>query len=86
MPRNKSYIGIVERIYRRNFTDVGMFFWVESIRSYIPTVTIEQAIYGYFKYLCVDDFNIESAMATYSRMKKEYYESQKQKPWNSRRE
>ncbi len=78
MPREKKYIGgIIEKIYRRKFEDIGMYFWVESIRSAVPAVTIEEAIYRFFKYLCIEDFNIESAMSTYSKMKREYYEAAK---------
>ncbi len=78
MPRKPYHIGVIDKIYRRNYADIGMFFWVESIRSVIPTVTIEQGIYGYYRYLCIEDFNIESAMATYSKMKKEFYEAAKE--------
>jgi hypothetical protein len=54
-----------------------MFFWVEAQRRVVPALTIERSIYAYFHFLGIDDFNIESAMATYSRMKKEFYEAQK---------
>lgn len=54
-----------------------MFFWVEGIKSVVPAATIEQCIYAFFHYIGVNDFNIESAMATYSKMKRELYEAAK---------
>jgi len=73
MPRKKGYIGIIDSIYQWAFEDTALYFWVEAQRSIVPAITIEQAIYSYFKYLCIEDFNIESAMATYSRLKKQFY-------------
>ena len=77
MPRKKGYIGIIESIYRWAFDDISLYFWVEAQRSIVPAITIEQAIYSYFKYLCIEDFNIESAIATYSRLKKQFYKPNK---------
>lgn len=77
MPQTKGYIGTIEKIYRRNYEDIGMFFWVEGIRSAVPAATIEQCIYAFFRFVSVEDYNIESAMATYSKMKKELYEAAK---------
>lgn len=54
-----------------------MFFFVEAQRMIVPAVTIEQAVDNYFRYLGVRDFNHDSAVATYSKLKREYYESQK---------
>ena len=47
MPQTKRYIGTIEKIYRRNYEDIGMFFWVEGIRSAVPAATIEQCIYAF---------------------------------------
>lgn len=75
MPSKKKYISIIESFYRHNIEDTGMFFWVEGQRHAVPAVTIERSIYAYFHFMDIEDFNIDSAMATYSRMKKEYYEA-----------
>jgi len=77
MPKEKSYLSIIQRIYKRNYEDIGMFFFVEAQRQIVPMVTIEQAIMNYFKYLRINDCNVESAITTYSRLKKEFYESAK---------
>jgi hypothetical protein len=54
-----------------------MFFFVEAQRQIVPAVTIEQAVDNYFRFLEVKDFNHDSAVATYSKLKREYYQSQK---------
>lgn len=77
MPREKPYIKDIAKIYKRNYEDIGMFFFVEGQRQIVPAVTIEQGIDNYFRLLGIKDFNHDSAMATYTRMKKELYESQK---------
>ena len=77
MPKEKIFTNLIARIYKRNYEDIGMFFFVEAQRQIIPAVTIEQAVDNYFRYLCVKDFNHDSAVATYSKLKREYYESQK---------
>lgn len=75
MPKEKEYTVNIHKIYKRKYEDLGMFFYVEGIRSAVPAVSIEQAILNYFKYLGIEDFNTESAMCTFNRMRKEFYES-----------
>ena len=54
-----------------------MFYFVEGQRHVVPMVTIEQALENFFRYMGIRDFNADSAMTTYSRMKKEFYEAAK---------
>jgi hypothetical protein len=54
-----------------------MFFFVEGQRQVVPAVTIEQAIDNFFRYMCIRDFNHDSAMTTYGRIKKEFNEAAK---------
>jgi hypothetical protein len=77
MPKEKLFTSLIARIYRRNYEDIGMFFYVEAQRDIVPAVTIEQAIDNYFRKIGVKDFNHDSAVATYSKLKREFYESQK---------
>lgn len=77
MPKEKKYLTIIEKIYRRNYEDIGMFFYVEGQKHLVPAITIEQAIYNYFRYVGVDDFNIESTISTYTKLKNEFYEAAK---------
>lgn len=75
MPKEKTYKGAIARIYKRSYEDIGMLFWVEAQRSLVPGVTIERAIDSYYRFIGEKEFNHDSAMTTYSRMKKEFYEA-----------
>ena len=77
MPREKIYKVDLPKIYKRQYEDLGMFFFIEGQRSVGPAISIEKAMYNYFCFMGIEDFNIESSMTTYNRMKKEYYESAK---------
>ena len=77
MPKEKIFTNLIARIYKRNYEDIGMFFFIEAQRMIVPAVTIEQAVDNYFRYLGVRDFNHDSAVATYSKLKREYYEAQR---------
>lgn len=56
---------------------MGMFFFVEAQKQIVPAVTIEQSLYNFFRFIGEEDYNIESAMVTYNRIKKKYFEGQK---------
>ena len=77
MPKEKTYKGVIERIYKRNYEDIGMFFFVEAQRQLVPALSIERAIDNYFRYMGIKDFNHDSAMTIYGRMKKEFNEAAK---------
>lgn len=77
MPKEKEFKSTIAHIYKRNYEDIGMFFFVEAQRMIVPAVTIEQAIDNFFRYMGIKDFNHDSTVITYSRMKKEFFEAQK---------
>lgn len=77
MPKEKNYTELIPRIYKRQYEDIGMFFFVEAQRQIIPLITIEQGIVNFFRYTGVKDFNLDSAMTTYTRLKTEFYEAAK---------
>lgn len=77
MPREKKFLKLIPRIYKRNYEDVGMYFWVEAQRDILPALTIDQSIERYFHYVCEEDYNLESAISTYSILKRNFYESSK---------
>jgi hypothetical protein len=54
-----------------------MFFFIEGQRMVVPAVTIEQAVDNYFRYMGIKNFNHDSAVATYSKLKREFYQSLK---------
>ena len=77
MPRVKESEKIIPKLYRRKYEDIALLFFVDGQRAIIPAITVEKAIYNYFKFINEEDFNIESAMTTYQRLKIEYYASTK---------
>lgn len=54
-----------------------LFAWVNAQKKIVPTVTTEQAIWQYFKFFEIDDWDIESAHITYQKTQKEYFEDRR---------
>ncbi len=77
MPKVKSSEKLIEKIYRRKYEDIAMLFFVDGQRSILPAITVEKAMYNFFRYIGEEDFNIESARTIYERLKREYNESTK---------
>lgn len=77
MPKEKSSEKVIAKIYRRKYEDIAMLFFVDGQRSILPAITVERAMYNFFRFIGEEDFNIESALTIYARLKKEYYESAK---------
>ena len=73
MPREKEMTKCIPKIYKRNAENIMLFSWVNAQRQIIPTITIEQAIWSFFRYTGVD-WDMESAMSTYSRLQREYFD------------
>ncbi|MBE3086409.1 MAG: hypothetical protein IMZ64_09365 [Bacteroidetes bacterium] len=71
MPREKTYQKLIPKIYRRKFEDIAMLFYVDGQRDIVPAISVEKALYNYFKHIGEEDFNIETSLTTYSRLKKE---------------
>jgi len=77
MPKEKGYLNLIPRIYKKRYEDLAMFFWVEAQRQLVPAITLEQGIVNFFRYTGDDDFNLDSAKTTYMRLKHEWYENAK---------
>jgi hypothetical protein len=73
MPKFKGCTKLVPKIYKRNAENIMLFAWVNAQKKIVPTVTIEQAIWSYFKFFEIDDWDMESARVTYQQMQKELY-------------
>jgi hypothetical protein len=71
MGKEKEFIRCIPKIYRRNYEDIGMFFFVEAQKQIIPAITVCQAINNYHKFIGVEDFDCNSAIVTLSRMRAE---------------
>ena len=54
-----------------------MFFYVNGQRGLVPAISVEKAMYNYFKFISEEDFNIESSIVTYYRIQKEFNTSLK---------
>jgi hypothetical protein len=73
MPREKELTKCIPKIYKRNAENIMLFCWVNAQRQILPTITLEQAIWNFFKYADIE-WDMESAVSTYSRLQKEYFE------------
>jgi hypothetical protein len=71
MPSEKEITKCIPKIYKRNAENIMLFCWVNAQRQIIPTITIEQAIWNFFKFADID-WDMESALSTYWRLQKEY--------------
>ncbi len=74
MPSEKDLTKCIPKIYKRNAENILLFGWVNAQKQILPTVTLEQSIWNYFRFMGIDDWDMESARSTYSRLQKEYYE------------
>jgi hypothetical protein len=78
MPKQKLCTKLIPRIYKRNAENLMMFAWVNAQKKIVPAVTIEQAIWSYFNFCDIDDWDIESARTIFSQIQKEFYEDCKE--------
>ena len=62
---------MIPRIYRMKYEHLGLFFFVEAQRQIVPTITISQAIDGYYRFINEEyDYNV--AIVTYSRVREQF--------------
>jgi len=78
MPKSKDCTKLIPRIYKRNAENLMLFAWVNALKKTVPTITIEQAIWSYFNFCDIDDWDIECARTTFSQLQKEFYEDCKE--------
>lgn len=72
MPQEKQCTKLIPSIYKRNAENLGLFFFVNAQKQIVPTITLEQAIWNYFRFADIE-WDMESAKSTYCRLQKEYY-------------
>lgn len=77
MPKVKESEKVIHKIYRRKYEDIAMLFWVDGQRDLVRALSVEKAMYNFFRFIGEEDFNIESAMTNYQRLKREFYEAAK---------
>lgn len=71
MSKGKEGLKVIPKIYRKNYENLGLFFWVEAQKNILPNITTAQSIQKYLTFVD-EDLDIESALTTYQRLKKEY--------------
>jgi hypothetical protein len=76
MPKEKPLNKCIPSIYKRNAESIGLFFFVKAQKQIVPAITLEQSIMNFFRCaeISLDEWDIESARTTYSRMQKEFYD------------
>ena len=69
----------LEKFYKRNSGDTLMFGYISALLYNLPTTTLQRAMLNYMKFtnLSEETTNVNTLIVTYSRMKKEFYETQK---------
>ncbi len=74
MPKGKECTKLIPRIYKINAENLMLFTFVNAQRQIVPTVTLEQAIWNYFRFTGIDDWDMEAARIQYHRIQKDYFE------------
>ena len=76
MPSEKEFIILIPKIYKWNTENLGLFFFVKAQQQIFPTVSIDLSIKNYFRFIeiDVDDWDLECAKSTYTRLQHEFYE------------
>lgn len=73
MPRERTLIKTIPKIYKRNFENLGLFFWVEAQKKIIPAISIAQAVKGYYDFIN-EEYDNEISLVNFSRMRSEFIE------------
>ena len=76
MPLEKKITKPIYNLYKKNAENLGLFFFVKGQQSLFPTIKIEQAIMGYFRFMGItlDDWDMECAKTIFTRLQNDYYE------------
>jgi hypothetical protein len=74
MPKSKKCTKLIPRIYKRSAENLGLFFFVKAQQQIVPTIKVQQAIWNYFKFTDIDDWDMECARVQFSQLEKEYYD------------
>jgi hypothetical protein len=73
MPKQKKCTELIPNIYKVNAENLMLFSWVNAEKQILPTITIEQAIWNFFKFTGVE-WDMECAKSTYRQLQKAYFE------------
>ena len=76
MPVEKNVTKLIPRIYKCNAENLGLFFFIKGQQTLVPAIRVEQAIYNYFNFTGIEDWDFESARTTYDRLQRDYIDYQ----------
>jgi hypothetical protein len=74
MPKRKNCLKLIPKIYQQNAENIMLFAWVNAQKKIVPAITVEQAIWSYFKFVEIDDWDMDCAITTYHNMQKVFLE------------
>lgn len=77
MPKITDRDKLIPKIYRRKYSDIGMFFYVEAQKGIMPAITTVKAIENYHRYVGEDDYDIQCCLTVLGRMKQEFFDLQR---------
>jgi hypothetical protein len=69
----------IPKFCKRQPIEVLMFGWVNALRFNLPTITVEKAVLNFMDHNNIDEevLSINTALSTYNRMQKEYFQMEK---------
>ncbi len=75
MPVEKEVTKLIPKFYKWNAENLGLFISIKAQQMLVPTIRLDQAILNYFKMvgITVDDWDVDSAKATFNRLQNEFY-------------
>ena len=71
----KELTKLIPKMYKWNCENMGLFFFCKGQLQIFPTLRIEQVVMNYFRFIDIslDEWDVDSAVATYGRMQNEFY-------------
>lgn len=75
MPKEKEITKLIPKMYKWNFENMGLFIFVQAQKQIVPAITLDQAIWNYFRFTGVE-WDLDSARATYGRLQNEFYKDE----------
>lgn len=77
MPKTTESDKLIPKLYRRKYQDLGLLFFVEGQKAIIPAIPTVKAIENYYRYIGESDYDIQCTLVLLTRLKHEYFESEK---------
>ena len=77
--QEKEIVKLMPKFYRWNALNMSMFFFIKAQMQLFPTLTIDQAISNYYKFMDMDEgeWDRMSMRTQYGRMQCEFFNDQR---------